>query len=346
MTAWDLGRRWQAEVGQQCGRRGLADSQARVALGNFPTRLSQLDELGARLGVDLWVKHEFEADGYGSGNKVRKLEFLIPEIVGQEYTGLVSDGTTQSNCAMALALYAVRFGLSVDLVLYGSTARQGNYVDILRSDAAVTLIPKWHRGEILREQRRIVAKAASEGRRLYTVPPGATTEMSVLAGVDLVAELAKQEDEIGFPFDYVIIATASGGTQAGLELGRLIHGRSWTLISVAVANDVAFFRNVVNSIACGPLFAPLVKRHQLPMDLKIHMGALGGDYGGYGIALPGASDEIRQLRNEFGLVLDSVYTHKAFVGMKQLIANGEIPGGSSVLLIHTGGLNERFIDLE
>ena len=72
------------------------------------------------------------------------------------------------------------------------------------------------------------------------------------------------------------------------------------------------------------------------------MGALGD---GYGLPLPGTFQEISDIRARFGLTLDSVYTFKAFVGMKQLIASGDIQRGSSVLFIHTGGLNERFIDV-
>src|SRR5689334_11114929 len=91
--------------------RGTMSADSRAKLGNFPTRLSQSAELGALLGVDVWLKHEFEADSYGSGNKVRKLEFLIPEIMRLGYSGIIGDGTTQSNNAMALAMYAPRFGL-------------------------------------------------------------------------------------------------------------------------------------------------------------------------------------------------------------------------------------------
>ena len=105
----------------------------RIRLGNFPTKLSRAPaELCAELGVDLWIKNEFEADSYGSGNKVRKLEYLIPKLLRSGDHGLVVDGTTQSNCAMALALYGPRFGLSVDLVLYGPTTRVGNFADMVK----------------------------------------------------------------------------------------------------------------------------------------------------------------------------------------------------------------------
>jgi 1-aminocyclopropane-1-carboxylate deaminase/D-cysteine desulfhydrase-like pyridoxal-dependent ACC family enzyme len=315
----------------------------RVTLGNFPTRLSRLPKVGAMLGVDLWMKHEFEADAFGSGNKVRKLEFLIPEIIRGGYTGIIGDGTTQSNSAMALALYAPRFDLSADLILSGSTARHGNYLDILHSGARVKLLAEWSLDRLFRVRQEIQAAAAAEGRRLYVVPTGATNVTTVSAGVDLAAELAAQEKETGVSFDYVILPTASGGTQVGLELGRLIHGRPWNLIAIGVANDAAFFADTVRSLARASASGALIEELEDNLTYQVYMGALGA---GYGVPLPGAFDDIRRIRTRFGLLLDSVYTHKAFVGMRQLIADGKIPRGSSVAFIHTGGLNERFVDTE
>lgn len=316
------------------------EPQARISLGNFPTRLSQASSLGAELGVDLWLKHEFEADGFGAGNKVRKLEYLIPEILCSGYHGLVVDGTTQSNCAMALALYAPRFGLAVDLVLYGDTAPVGNFADIARSGANLAILPEWSPHAIREAEESLVAQAKHKQRRLYVVPTGATNSVTVQGGIDLAREVAQQESHLGFAFDYVIFPTASGGTQAGLEIGRAMLRRGWHLIGIGVANDEAFFQKVTQDAAASPNLSALTDGITESLAIRTHMGAIGPRYG---LPLPHTFEEIGRLRREHGLVLDSVYTYKTFVGLQQLLAIGEVRKGSRVLFIHTGGTNERFV---
>lgn len=330
-------------AGRRRSGMGLTAGRSRIGLGNLPTRLTRHSGLGAELGVDLWIKHEFEADAFGSGNKVRKLEFLLPALETGGYSGLVVDGTTQSNCAMALALYGPGLGYTVDLVLYGDTAPAGNYLDILRSGVPVTLLPEWSPAEIRRAEDRIVRDAAGEGRRVYRVPTGATNEVTAFGAIDLAEELAAQEERQGAAFDFVVFPTSSGGTQAGLEIGRLALGRPWKIIAVATANSVPFFDDVVHSIARNPVFAPLIGDDATVVRPRTYSGALGD---GYGMPLPGSTTEIRRLRAEHGLVFDTVYTYKALVGLRQMIADGVVPRGSSVAFIHTGGVNERFLDLD
>jgi 1-aminocyclopropane-1-carboxylate deaminase/D-cysteine desulfhydrase-like pyridoxal-dependent ACC family enzyme len=313
-----------------------------VAIGNLPTRLLRVESLGEEIGVDLWVKNEFEADAFGSGNKMRKLEYLLPQIARDGYDGLIIDGTTQSNCAMSLALYAPRFGLSVDLILYGPTTHQGNYVDILRSGARLTSLPEWSPTEIEAARKRLVDEAAQDGRRLTVVPTGATNEVTAFGTVHLAEELARQEAEYGIKIDAIVFPTASGGTQAGLEIGRAALDKDWRLIGIGVANDEAFFEQVVRSIARAPLARQLLGDEKAnEVTAHTHMGAVGERYG---IPLPGAFAEIRDIRERHGVVLDSLYTHKALTGLRQLVDSGELARGSTVVFIHTGGLNERFLD--
>lgn len=315
----------------------------RAPLGNLPTRLIRAESLGEEIGVDLWIKNEFEADSFGSGNKMRKLEYLLPQIVREGYDGLIIDGTTQSNCAMSLAMYAPRFGLSVDLILYGPTnVHQGNYVDILRSGARLTSLPEWSPPEIEAARQRLVDEAAHEGRRLTVVPTGATNEITAFGTVHLAEELAHQESELGLSFGAIVFPTASGGTQAGLEIGRAALDKDWKLIGIGVANDEAYFEQVVRSIARSSLSRQLLGDTKIDeVTAHTYMGAMGERYG---IPLPGALEEIGVVRARHGVILDSLYTHKAITGLRQLVERGDIPKGSTVAFIHTGGLNERFIE--
>ena len=316
----------------------------RSQIGNLPTRLVKAEGLGDELGLELWIKNEFEADSLGSGNKVRKLEFLLPELVRSGYTGLVIDGTTQSNCAMALASYAPRFGLTVDLILYGPTERSGNYADIVRSGANVTLLPVWSPLDIKATQDRLLEEAIQGGRRLAVVPTGATNEITAFGTVRLTEELAQQEDDLGLSIDTIVFPTASGGTQAGLEIGRAALDKPWKLIGIGVANDAPFFEKVVRAIARAPLSRQLLGDARAEqIQPQTYMGAVGERYG---IPLPDTLAQIQAIRERHGIILDSFYTYKALVGLRQLIEQGEIEKGSTVVFIHTGGLNERFLNVQ
>ncbi|MGH3905366.1 MAG: 1-aminocyclopropane-1-carboxylate deaminase/D-cysteine desulfhydrase [Pseudonocardiaceae bacterium] len=319
----------------------LTADRPRLRLGHFPTRLTRWSDLGAHLGIDLWVKHEFEADAFGSGNKVRKMEFLLAHVLDHGYTGMVLDGTTQSNCAMSAALYGPHNGLSLHLILYGATTRVGNYVDVLRSGAQITQLPAWSPRNIADAQKRIFDRAGAEGQALYSVPTGATNTITVFASIALAEEIAQQEDEQGARFDFIVYPTGTGGTQAGLEIGRLVLGRNWSLVGVAVANDSEFFHRVTRELVKSPAVSQLIITNNIEqLNPWTHTDAQGP---GYGVPLPDTFSEIRRLRFEFGLILDSVYTYKAYIGLRQLINDRVIPAGASVVFIHTGGVNERFI---
>ncbi len=322
----------------------------RCTIGNFPTRLVQEQGLGNEIGVDLWMKHEFEADFIGSGNKARKLEFLLPQLQQEGYTGVVIDGTTQSNCAMSLNYYAPRFGLTVDLILYGTDKREGNYLDIVRSGpATITHLPQWSPPDIAASEKRILDEAATEGRRLAVIPTGATNDITALGSVRLAEELAWQEDrlletgEMEKPIDAVVLPTASGGTQAGLEIGRLVTGRAWDVIAIGVANDEAYFKRTIGSIAAKPVIRQaLGDIAPDKVQAKTYMGAMGERYG---LPLPGTYEGIQNIRSRYGpIILDPLYTYKTMVGLRQLVQQGEIKQGATVVFIHTGGLNDRFVD--
>lgn len=241
---------------------------------------------------------------------------------------------------MALSHYAPVAGLDVELILYGQQARQGNYLDILNSRANLTLLPQWEPEEIEAVRRRIIHRHSKRGRQFFSVPTGATNSLTTLAGVDLAIEIVDQERSLGATFQYVVVATGTGGTQVGLELGRRVLDAGWSLIGIAIANDEAFFRDVASHLYASQELADLAGACGT-IELRTYLGAQGE---GYGRPLPGAATELRDIRHRHGLILDSVYTHKAFAGLKQLVSDGVIRRGSSVVFVHTGGINERFLE--
>lgn len=303
----------------------------KTSLGRFPTPIRDHATLGEELGVRLFVKHDYAAERLGAGTKIRKLEYVLPAARASGCARLVLDGTVESGCARAVAAYAPGFGLGVDLILYGEREKATKLATL--PGVRVAHLAGWDPVAITELRDSIDRDNRGQGLRSYHVQTGATQTSSVFGSIDLATEIASQEDELNHAFDAVLLATGTGGTHAGLEIGRQLAHRSWRVIGVAVANDAAYFRGVFTDLSGelwrgGYLAAPVSDS-----AFWVHEGALGDGYGAYGPADLAAAARFREAH---GLVLDCTYTNKAMLGLGDLVRAGAVQPGSNVLFIHTG----------
>ena len=314
----------------------------RVSLAQLPTRVHRLSRLSSELGIDLWVKRDDETGTELSGNKVRKLEYLLAEAQSQSADVVVTCGGVQSNHCRATAVAARRLGMDSVLFLRGSEPSEttGNLLLDRLVGADVRFITPGQYAE----RETLLAAAATElrvaGRRPYVIPEGGSNALGSWGYVGLVAELAS-------PWDHIVCATGSGGTLAGLVLGRrllrtanpwLERSRMW---GVPVCDDGAYFRRKVHAIA-----HEFEARHPElgPLGLTDEeIGVLDG-YKGPAYAVPFGEelDLIRNVARHEGLLLDPVYTGKAFYGLVSEARNGRFAAGSRVLFLHTGGVFSLF----
>lgn len=308
----------------------------RIRLAHAPTPIEPLPRLAARLGVELYVKRDDLTGFAESGNKVRKLEFLVREALDQGADTLITVGSLQSNCARATATVAARLGLRCLLGLRGE--RPGVYDGNLLLDrllgAEVVYVPP---EEVDRPDElfaRLVERVRRDGGKPYVIPESGSNELGALGYAAAVEELQGQIRGGAPAFDSVVIAAWSGGSLAGLALGKALYGLSAEVWGVPVAFEAERIREYVWTTA-----EKAAARFGLDVHLDRAAICLVDGYQGFGRAR--AREEELALLGEVargsGLLLDPVYTAKAFLGLTTEIARDRERFGRRVLFLHTGG---------
>jgi D-cysteine desulfhydrase len=314
---------------------------SRVSLGCFPTRIETLGRAIARRdGALVRIKRDDQTGSDLSGNKVRKLEFLLAEALAEQCDIVITCGGIQSNHCRATAIAARRLGMDSLLFLRGESpsSPDGNlFLDLLVGAHPVFITPEEY-GDRTRRMAAEAERLSRSGRRPYVIPEGGSNALGAWGYIEMLRELREQ----GFGVDrrcHLFMATGSAGTLAGLEIGaRLlsIDARPW---GVAVCDDEAYFRNRVMEIA-GDFFARFGFDARLARDeIRVLEGYRGP---GYAKTYPRLLEMIGRLAREEGILLDPVYTGKAFLAMVDLLDRNEIPPEDDVVFVHTGGIFSLF----
>lgn len=320
----------------------------RVVLANTPTRGHWL-RYGRELGIKVWLKRDDQTGSELSGNKVRKLEYLMAEAVAQEATHVITCGGEQSNHARATALAAAQLGLRSILILRtDDPARPPAPTGNILLDRLVGAELRWISRPAWRERNRLLAEEAERvraaGGRPYVIPEGGSNALGAWGYIRAIHELAEDLEGIAAPDHPVTIvyACGSGGTGAGLVLGAKLLGlaaRGIRVAGVNVCDDRAYFLDVI-----GRICADAEERWQLPVhvdqsDIELVDGHVGL---GYAKSRPEELATIRDVCRSDGVVLDPVYTGKAFHGVVTELRRDPARFGAAVAFIHTGGMYGLF----
>ena len=309
-------------------------TKKKVKLGCFPTPLYKLERLTRELGgPEIWVKRD-DLSGLGfGGNKVRKLEFLMADALSRGCDTVLTVGGAQSNHACQTAAAARYLGLRPLLVL-GRPSRpeeppSGNLLLERIMGAEVRFVDARSPGELERAMGETSAELADAGGKPYTIPLGGSNGIGALGFVYAVEEIVSQAGD----FDYIFAACGSGGTLAGLALGRRLFGGGFTAVGVNVAAIKTGLRERVAEIAGEA--AALLGIEGADQDHFV----VRDEYIGKGYAKPSGEgiEAIRLLSRTEGLFLDPVYTSKAMSCLIDQVREGAIPASARVLFIHTGG---------
>ncbi len=306
--------------------------EKRVALAHLPTPLQVLPRLSDELGVELWVKRDDLTESVASGNKIRKLEYLLHEARAQEADTLVSCGGVQSNHCRAVAWAAAQQGLRCELLLRGEPPAlvQGNLLldGILGARSRFYSRADFSRIDAL--QSAVCQELTACGHRPYWIPMGGSNATGTLGYVRMAGELRESPRR----FEHLYAALGSGGTFAGLWLGWRHFGLPGRVHGIAVCDDVPTFATEVRRIA-GEFGA----WYGLPLDVSGCETGMHDGFVGLGYALNTAPElrELLRVARLEGLVLDPVYTLKAFIGMLAHVRQGIVRPGERVLFLHSGG---------
>lgn len=310
----------------------------KLNLANLPTPVYRLERISEEWGVDLWIKRDDYTGAETSGNKIRKLEYTIAKALSEKAEVVITCGGIQSNHCRATAAVAAKVGIKSHLVLRidEEPPVEGNYLLDKILGAEITFISRKdysnRRGEIMAE---IAKEYEAKGIKAYVIPEGASDGTGNFGYIEAVQEIVTQEKELGVNFDAIVCAVGSGGTYSGLFLGAKIYAPDKKVYGFNVCDDEEYFLNVCESIASDTVKA-------LGSDIEVkreEMNIIDG-YKGLGYAI--SKDEellfITELARKEGVILDPVYTGKAFYGLYHELKKGRFSEHKHILFVHTGGL--------
>ena len=272
-----------------------------------------------------------------SGNKIRKLEYSIGQALAEEADVLVTWGGVQSNHCRATAALAARLGLKSHLVLRGSepNERDGNLLIGSLVGAEITFAPPERYQAMDHTYMDLQAEYASQGLKTYRIPVGASDEVGLWGYINCANELKRDFESAGISPDAIVSATGSGGTLAGLIIGNALHELNTRVVAFNVCDDEAYFKHKISKdfVLWRDRYGSDLEIDQLPINV------IDGYVGpGYGRATPEVFETIREVARLEGIVLDPVYTGKAFNALLQEIRSGKFEGLSDIVFIHTGGM--------
>jgi D-cysteine desulfhydrase len=312
----------------------------RVDLAHVPTPILKLERLSSRLGVELWVKRDDLTGLLESGNKIRKLEFLIGDALAQNADTLITCGTLQSNCCRTVAAVSARLGLRAVLVLKGAQpdVYDGNLLldRLLGAEVHYCTDEQWAKiDDVLRD---LEARVRARGGRPYVIPESGATVVGALGYLGCAREIAQQVTHGAPDFDTVAITAFSGGSQAGLLMGRQVAGLRAEILSIPIAWQAARVQEYVTGI-----IGEAARRYGLAVVAPREVRVLDGYQGaGRGEVRSAELATVVELAREEGILLDPVYTAKAFYGLVCELERDPRQFGDRVCFIHTGGIFSLF----
>lgn len=312
----------------------------RLSLACLPTPLQPLERVSQRYGRGrrVWVKRDDLSGSVLGGNKIRKLEYTLAHARDKGCDTLITCGAVQSNHCRATALAGAQLGMQVHLILRGEeqAVPDGNLLLDELAGAAISIYStKEYQQKLPALFAHWDAHYQAQGRRCWHIPTGASDGIGLWGYINACAELKQDFKQQGIERAHIVCATGSGGTQAGLTLGAALYDLPVKVWGVAVCDDADYFQRKVRSD-----IAQWSERYcdgSLPLPIAPHTldSYIGPGYGKAGTAVFALIREMAALE---GIVLDPVYTAKAFYGMVQELAQGRFDDADDVVFIHTGGV--------
>jgi L-cysteate sulfo-lyase len=316
---------------------------ARHSLGHFPTPLEPMSRLTEQLRAshpqvpvpNLWIKRDDCTGLATGGNKTRKLEFLVGDALARGADVLITQGATQSNHARQTAAAAAHVGMACKLLLERRQERDEEYeesgnvfLDGLLGADIVDRLPAGTDMQAAMEE--LAGELRATGARPYVIPGGGSNPIGALGYVACAEEL----ESAPLPIDWVVHATGSTGTQAGLLAGFGAMNSDVRVLGVSVRHKEDAQVDAVYALA-GDTAATIGAEGGVSRT-----GVLVDDRwvgGGYGVPTDTMIDAVRLVASVEGILLDPVYSGKGFAGLLGNIAEGRFAADDNVVFLHTGG---------
>jgi L-cysteate sulfo-lyase len=316
----------------------------RVKLGHGPTPLEPMPALSRTLGgPNLFVKRDDCTGLATGGNKTRKLEFLMGEAREQGAEIVVTQGAVQTNHGRQTAAAAARLGMACEILLERRVREpepgyevQGNV--LLDRMFGATL--SFHEpGDMNARALARTEELRSQGRKAYFIPGGGSNPVGALGYVDCALELLQQANDMGLRIDYLVHATGSTGTQAGLLAGLEGANTGIPVLGISVRQPKQRQEEAVYALTQATAEFVGVKGGIDRARVVAYADYVGE---GYGVPTPGMVEAVTMTARCEGILLDPVYSGKGMAGLIDLVRKGFFRREDNVVFLHTGGATALF----
>jgi len=324
----------------------MLDKFERYPLTFGPTAIEKLPRLSAHLGgaVEIYAKRDDCNSGLAfGGNKIRKLEYIVPDALASNADTLVTIGGVQSNHTRQVAAVAAKLGMKCRLVQESWVPfedavydRVGNILMSRVMGAEIELVDEGFDIGIRESWERALEDVKRKGGKPYAIPAGASVHpLGGLGYVGFAEEVRAQEAALGFRFDYIVVCTVTGSTHAGMLVGFAADGRAARVVGIDASGTLAQTRAQVLEIARNTAELVGLGRAIGEADLTLIPDYA---YPAYGVPSAETNDAIRLAARLEGMMTDPVYEGKSMQGLIGLVRKGYFPAGSKVLYAHLGGV--------
>ena len=323
----------------------LLEKFERYPLTFGPTPIEHLPRLTEALGgkVDIYAKREDCNSGLAmGGNKLRKLEYIVPDAIASGADTLVSIGGVQSNHTRMVAATAAKIGMKCvviqekwvphDDAVYD---RVGNILMTRLMGADSRLVDDGFDIGIRKSWEDAIQSVVDAGGKPYPIPAGASVhKFGAIGYVGFAEEVAAQEKELGFAFDYIVVCVVTGSTQGGMIVGFAAQDRADRVIGIDASGTLQQTRDQVRNIVDATSELVGLGRKIREDEIVINRDYA---YPAYGVPSEETNEAIRLAARTEAMIADPVYEGKSMQGMIDLTRKGFFPDGSRVLYAHLGG---------
>jgi D-cysteine desulfhydrase len=304
--------------------------------------LEELPRLTSALGGPrLWIKRDDQTGLALGGNKARKLEFLLGDARAQQADTLITLGAAQSNHCRQTAAAAACAGLNCELILNGH-APETPTGNLLLDELLGAKLHWVERSQRAAKSQELTESLRRAGRRPYLIPVGGSNAVGTAGYAAAMLELAEQLKTRPISIDYLVVASSSGGTQAGMVVGAKAAGFTGQILGISIDRDLPDdgpYEEELAELANQTARRIGENSRFAAKDFNVVRGYMGG---GYGVVGELERNAIRILAREQGILLDPVYAGRAFGAMLDLIAKKRFKPTDNVLFWHTGGTPALF----
>ncbi len=309
----------------------------KLSLALLPTPIHKLQKLSTNLNRNIFIKRDDLTGMQLSGNKIRKLEYVLKEAVDLKSDIIVTCGGVQSNHSRATVSAAKMIGLDAFAVLRGDPPEiyDGNTMIMSLLGAGFKYVSQEEYNNIDDVYNELDKEFKKKGLKAYFIPEGASNPLGCWGYIETMEEISRYEYETGTKFDTIFLATGSAGTYAGLLLGKYLTDSRADITGFNIYSNTRDFSEVILKL-CNDV----ITGYELEIEIDQTDIIINSDYLGEGYAITDDAQlsKIISFAHLEGIILDHVYTGKALIGMQDLLKKYPDRFGENILFMHTGGL--------